>query len=736
MEKGKLCFRMFVTGGAGLFLLLIAYIGFGYVYDCYTSEAVREKGMLLTCLTVMFCIFLAAVGKAAERYAGVRLERALFLGILVVQAILIFAVYSNNLPWSDTLSVLSEAMNMLEREKAQIHSAGGYFEMYGNNYGVTVAFYYYFRLLSALGITSYWTGALVLNAAALDLSAWFCVHLVKLLFGAACALRLLLVCACSPLLYLFLPFAYSNTLSMPFLMGIFYFAARVYREQDGRKRIALGIAGGTMAAVGYVIRVTTAIGILALVIGISFSETKRYLEGNKKAALAAAAAAAVVIFSLNGFVFSHTQRELQEKNFPAAHWLMMGLGGDGSYSGEDEAFTRGFPSKAEKQQANRQEILERIQAMTLPDAWELFLAKTARTWAEGMGGLSSENAYFEGYSPANRFLSGDKRDFAVLYYHTFQLGMLAFSVEGIFIQMYRREKGMMWLVTLALFGFLCFYSIWEANSRYALSVYWLLCLESWYGIEGLLSIERKFPAYRAGWNIGIGSCLLAVCAIFAVGIFQYRKAYTEIPVEKREYILKSEVRSFHEGKISDIYEEGRTFSQTFYAGRAFNEIEFFVRWTGKQEWDTQELTGQKLYLFTLQDQNGRTLYEEAFGVELVGGYHKTVRFPTVHPEGEERFIVEIQANPACEGNIEDTVEFVYFDLGAYDYIKKGELSLDGTALEGDLVFSVSEYAYGPYMEKNSYLLVGLFLCAGSFLPAAAFLGRGYQIARSGAGKKE
>ena len=55
-----------------------------------------------------------------------------------------------------------------------------------------------------------------------------------------------------------------------------------------------------------------------------------------------------------------TKQQYEKYEYPVTHWLMMGLKGLGKYDEHDDYYTRSFPSKKEKQDANIKVIKERI----------------------------------------------------------------------------------------------------------------------------------------------------------------------------------------------------------------------------------------------------------------------------------------------------------------------------------------------------------------------------------------
>ena len=226
-------------------LLCILLVGYKllcdstYLYACHLADTTEHLTyFLLACAFVLGTALTLFSGWCRKLSAGrARLAAALlFAGMMLVQLILILTAFRQYLPWADTLSVLNEAISMTSRDVPQITSAGRYFEIYGNNYFFTIFLYGYFRFFRLLGLTAYWTEALFLNMAAIDLGVFFAYATARRLAGPSRALGVLALCAVNPVVYVFLPFVYTNTVSIPFLMGIFYLCIRLLQANPGRSR--------------------------------------------------------------------------------------------------------------------------------------------------------------------------------------------------------------------------------------------------------------------------------------------------------------------------------------------------------------------------------------------------------------------------------------------------------------------------------------------------------------------
>lgn len=228
MEICKQLFRRLTTA---LTILLMAFVlvksSTDMYYNYISGNTHHLTYILLGAAFVLGCTVLLLTGRAlrlSEKTAD-RLTFAVFLLMMAVQFVLILTLFRYYLPWADSLSVMNEAISMSTQAHPTISSAGRYFEMYGNNYFFTIVLCYYFKFFRLFGLTAYWMEGLFLNMFAMDLGVWFCLATAKATFGNQKRLILAILCLLNPLLYVFLPFVYTNTISIPFTMGILLPAA-------------------------------------------------------------------------------------------------------------------------------------------------------------------------------------------------------------------------------------------------------------------------------------------------------------------------------------------------------------------------------------------------------------------------------------------------------------------------------------------------------------------------------
>ncbi len=729
-----------------------------YMYFCYLTGSTQHLTYILLAaafvvgaVLVLFAGWCRRLDAKKARLAAV----CLFAAMILVQLVLILAAFRYYLPWADALSVINESISMTSKDIPQITSSGRYFEMYGNNYFFTIFLYWYFRFFQMFGLEAYWMEALFLNMAAIDAGVFFTFASVRRLFGPSRALGVLALCVCNPVVYVFLPFVYTNTFSIPFTMGLFYLCICLLQSHTRRGRILLSAALAFLTVIGIQIRVTTlipciAIGIAALIYGLRPLCRRMILEGQhacSRSLLLPAAAfcvSAVLTFGFCQAAVSHyVPEELRSQNFPVTHWLMMGLGGSGGYSSTDEDFTYQFKTKEEKVQANLEEIKNRLEAHTPSSLFELGKTKFKETWTAQLHGLYLETGRMQGYSILQKYLFGFKNDLLIYDYQTFQVLLNILIIIGLIRQLMRpREQLASWVFTLTLFGFFLFYLIWEANCRYSICLTLLLCLLASFGVEALLDLPAfltlaKLPSISEPRKIlrGMASCamLFAVILPCAYGMYRNLPQYTQPFIPKVDYSVIMVSRSYHEAAVGDIVSSDRTLSQTFTTAHPFNEIGVYVSYNQDEEWQ-DSMTEEVLYQFRLLDADGKELARQEFAPEGDSAYYKLFGFDLVTPAGSSAYTIEISRADNVPLNAKDRLDFLYFDFDTYDYIEGGTLSVDGKSLDRDMLFMVNYSYTGPYTTPGRYIAVCAALMAGLIL-LLLILGREYLPIRRLGGSK-
>ena len=98
--------------------------------------------------------------------------------------------------------------------------------------------------------------------------------------STSAAARGLVLFVCNPVFYIMTFWVYSNTLSIPFAMLLFYLGVCLYQTENRKRKLLLGCIGAFVAVIGYQIRPTAVFPVLAFLVGW-FSRMRRAIRQEK-----------------------------------------------------------------------------------------------------------------------------------------------------------------------------------------------------------------------------------------------------------------------------------------------------------------------------------------------------------------------------------------------------------------------------------------------------------------------
>lgn len=237
-----------------------------------------------------------------------------------------------------------------------------YFGKFPNN----VPYYWvlcgFFGILHFFGVTEFMMPLLLLNMACISGSLLMMYGMARRMIGEKWALPVLVLGMLCPGLLLYVPIAYTDTLSLPFVCGAAYLwllAREQHQKENTRKAMLFAGLAGIVAALGAVLKVSVAILVVAFVLDvlIFWGGRQRW-----KSLLVGLVCFALVLFGGNTLA----QSNMPDYNFekiPFTHWIMMGMHGKGTYWDDDYERTLSYDTYQERMEFNKQEIARRLQAM-------------------------------------------------------------------------------------------------------------------------------------------------------------------------------------------------------------------------------------------------------------------------------------------------------------------------------------------------------------------------------------
>jgi len=368
-----------------------------------------------------------------------------------------------------------------------------YFSNYPNN--LVLLFFQRFvhnvNMLLGNFIDFYWI-LVVINIMAVDVSIYLTYKIAKKIFSQKIALHAL---ALSILLLGFTPWltaVYSDTLSMPMGLLIFYFYLKIKDQPATRQKLMYGVLIGMFAYLGFLIKPAAIFsGLAIVVVEVLMCNYKALFKNMKQIGLIISVGAAVLVGMLHvrlpyDYAVAHQQivDYDESQNFPFTHWIMMGLAESelkgfktyGFWNAHDYELTGTTIGKEAKRRRHISHIAQRLRAFG-PVGYAKYLLKKS-IWFLGDG------TFFWGHEGVLDPVTPHKGISRIVqnivyssgaYYHYYAyvlqtmwfivLGALATALFG--VKKYASKE--FYIVTCTIAGTLAFILFFEGRSRYLIN---------------------------------------------------------------------------------------------------------------------------------------------------------------------------------------------------------------------------------------------------------------------------
>lgn len=715
----------------GMFLYVLFFAVWEYGSMPFLGEALSVwQKLLFMVLGLTTAIgFLALVSKKVSGWT----QRKLLICMAVI-----FALWAALQIWFlvtmkirlryDALKVLDEAISVCKTGSVSAEHLDGYFARYTNNYPIlflTVAILKAGRAAGLLNDSFHGADLLlgVVNILAVDSAAWLTVRLMRRQFGVRCGLVTLLCITLNPLFVIWVPFYYTNTMSMPFLMLLItlFYELRSGMPKSGAKRAALAFLMGICAVWGFQIRATLILTILALFLEFTLSGHTGKGQGTHKERMAGRLYLACGLLGgilLAFMVYQRAQHRLvpfdySDSAFPAIHWINMGAGGSGEYNIIDEQNTIRFLTGDEKREANWESYKKRLADLGMAGYAGLMLKKLKLTFADAGAGYRSELGVSDRYGASNLYLVGGKSDLVgYLIQLSYVTGLTCFLICAAILLFRKRRDPQSGIVNIFLWniaGAFCFHMIWEAGTIYSLTFSMLFSAGAGCAVACVQSareetksggcligpVWEKIPPKRLAALFGMQM------ALWILGLISVCRDVVGKPYVTNDAVVNQYI---YEWGDTDELTDGEICEQTFYVNRGFNRMAFWVR-------NLSGVQNDAYYLIRLFDSMGQSVGEYEIIASVFGDYD-IIR---VDVEGMEHIskpeICQVRIEKR-KGRPECNLVFLSYRTGNYDAYTYGRL-LTGEPL-WDLCFSAYETKEEPYMttwQLGAACIVILFLTA-------------------------
>lgn len=673
--------------------------------------------LLLTCLSILAVLSLYLIYEhrlITHTNNKIRKGNRIFLvaGIFLIQLFFLTQLGKIDLT-TDSFRIVDMAAQMADSGDGIIKNAvtdtavDGYFAKYSNNHFVVLFLYQFFRLVKFLGGSDFRFWARILNVVFIDLSILFTYLIAKKLGKqkhADTVLALLFVC---PTTYVWLFWTYTNTLSLPFTMGLILLFLYTNHKQDRLSNLMLGAVMGILAAIGFHIRPTVIITVIALCISrLFFPKHTNTFYGKRALAWCATFGLCFLLSccTLTAVTTKHLQDPARTGEFPITHWLMLGLSEDGRYNFDDVDYTMRYDTKEEKAAANIEEIKKRVTSRSPKELFLLGCKKLYNVFGDGSDQYTQQDTYQEHQTKWFEILYGSKNSLPRLYCKMFRLMEIFFLLVCI-VRTIRTKDTSRYVLLVNYLGAMLFFLLWEANKKYNISFEWILLLLSADGIHAI-SNRLKHPVNRHGIrqplaNYGIVRVITTTLLLLSVTFLYGEKGYTvnQFPTIKKAVVIRT-------GKYNDISQLDpayKTFEQTFETRFSFDHL--LIRA------DTDVTSKQGSYYVRLYDEHKEILYHTTVTAtdSRISEKGLYLNFPTVYSwDGKQhRYTLQIARNAT-------TTNFLHFKVMSYqaiDRYESGNLYLQNKSQSNlDLAFTAYTNNYTNEISRDFYHRLELFFC--------------------------
>lgn len=383
-------------------------------------------------------------------------------------------------PIMDMSTVLQSLPDFLDDGIPQVW--GAYYVICNNNLGLALLLTGWYKLVGLFGITPDTEAGIYAGIVLNVLAIWLAVVLVYLLVrrilhhNSAVALGFLLCAGFLPFV-LWAPCFYSDTLSLPFGLLALLCWSHYRAEKRCKVRIALLVGMAVSAFVGYAVKGSVVVVLVALMIQL-------FLEKKPRQALAGVLVLAVVFIGLNAGYRAWQHSGLLDfsvedaEGFPIELWFAYGSTGDGNYNDPVCQAAKDLPTLADRRQMLRQFIVDQYTSRGPLEQLEFMTRKAAITWGDGMYDAQEFLATPLKANWTHRFiLEGQPGYMPMVYYcQAYQFLLMGLVLVGAVGSVRRARPGTLTLARVSVFGLMLFLSFWETKARYSFNFTPLLIL--------------------------------------------------------------------------------------------------------------------------------------------------------------------------------------------------------------------------------------------------------------------
>lgn len=480
------------------------HAGFFVVFACVLANVIKQRagdapGRLLTAMLPFLAVHLLLgwvcrkekVPACIFHVGGIKVtiwDLLSAAGLLVMLQIQIYMGRQLAVdPGWDFGNVFYGALEVVENGHLVTLNNG--FLQYPNNLFALVFLATVFKLIAPFKTATIFTG-IWLNVMMIDLAVVLIFLWMRMVWTPRKAFYGAVVCFFLSPYYLYVPIFYTDTLSLPFAAGtVFLYEWMRRREKKGKKAFWGYLLLGILCVAGYLLKGSMAVFAIAIVLHMLMrmagkgdgQNGQRKKEGVRLGCFAAGFIAFFLIWKAwlpASHIIDYTEREKFE--FPVVQWLMMGAGGNGNWSAQDQILATNTDTIAQRTQVCTQMFQNRIRERGFTGMLRHFINKGAKvTWGDGLYFTYEKlkrEPFYDSWLHDYVLQSGSHFQDLEKWTTGFHIVMLLFVLLSVWKGVRSRKIDTMSLIRLTVLGIMLFFFLWETRTRYLTTITPLLAV--------------------------------------------------------------------------------------------------------------------------------------------------------------------------------------------------------------------------------------------------------------------
>lgn len=574
---------------------------------------------------------------------------------------------------SDHLKVFDTAIALLGHSTiAETHYCS-YFMKYPNNIPICLLTHGFLKIASIINIPEvFWMEYMKLvNITFMNIGLWCTYDLVRKYRSRQTGIILLLFLMINPLWYLLGHMYYTSTISLAFSMGAIWLFDKAENQKHLGKGCVMYLLTGMLLGVGFKIRATMIITIIALII-FSVLQGKKGNILKVMTGLLSLLAGVVLIFATYGKQETlYAGFDSSKTGYPAVHWIAMSAQGDGQYNSYDDGLTGALDTKEQRAQAAWKRLKDRICEMGPVGLVNLLKNKMRVTFSDGTDDCQTLFSTMQKTSGVQKYIYGGRGDYLAVYLHGYHSLLMILFLVGIICRIWRKEGDFLDVFAFNICGAYLFYLIWESNHAYSIPFMFMFLIWSADGIRVCFEKYQTICRQKKVFHLVPVIAEIGLVIVF-IGIGLYMRC-AHIPV--REYSVLQDQETTKDFILQT------EFAQTFQTDKAFDHVDIWVaNWVGE--------VNDSIYELEILDKQENVVAKGEIvssKAPCISSY--TVFFERVVPETKETYRLQIRLkNPQCDFK----TDFLYYQTDAWDMYAEGDLYLSDVVEKVDLAFAVYE----------------------------------------------